>query len=114
MPTAEARIETTHAQRYVAQLCDHLGHMRHGTTTAQHPNQGGLHERPAVQQVEHGDRYGEFVFDWGTCKLLALDDALLIRADASNDEDLTRAQAMIGHRIGLKRPRVDCSNEGRS
>ena len=99
MPTAEANIQTTRAERYLAQLCDHLGHMRHSSIMAHHPDQGGPLDRPAVQQVEHEGRYGEIVFDWGTCKLTALDDALLIRVDAAGDEDLRRAQAMIGHRI---------------
>jgi hypothetical protein len=99
MPTAEARIDTTRARRYLAQLSDHLGRMRRAGITSRHGQQAGPHERPAVHQAEHGDRYGEFVFDWGTCKLLALDDALIIRADAADEEDLKRAQAMIGHRI---------------
>lgn len=99
MATAEARIETTRAQRYLAQLSDHLGHMGRGGITPRHGQQGGVHEQPAVHRAEHGDRYGEFVFDWGTCKLLALDDALIIRADAADEEDLKHAQAMIGYRI---------------
>jgi hypothetical protein len=96
MPTAEARIETTRPQRYLAQLRDHLGI---GGITARHGHPGGLHDRPALQHAEHGDRYSEFVFDWGTCKVQALDDALLIRAEAADEEALERAQAMIAHRI---------------
>jgi hypothetical protein len=99
MPTAEARIETTRAERYLAQLRDHLGHMSRGGITPRDGHQAGLHERPDVQEAEHGDRHGEFVFEWGTCKLLALDDALLIRVEAADEKDLKRAQAMIGHRI---------------
>ena len=99
MPTAEARIETTRAERYLAQLRDHLGHMGGGTFAAHQPHQGDVHERPGVQQAEHGDRYGEFVFDWGTCTIRALDDALLIHAEAALGDDLKRAQTMIAHRI---------------
>ena len=98
MPIAEARIPTTRAERYLAQLCDHLGHMRHGPNAAR-PHRVGRHGTAAVQQVEHGDRYGQIVFDWGTCTLQALDDALIVRADAATDNDLKRAQAMIGHRV---------------
>jgi hypothetical protein len=35
----------------------------------------------------------------GTCRLLARDDALLVRAEAADDDALARAQAIIGHRI---------------
>lgn len=99
MPTAEARIETTRAQRYLAQLSDHLRHMGTGGITARHGQHAGGHNQPTVQHAEHADRYGEFVFDWGTCKIQALDDALIIRAEAADAENLARAQSMIGHRV---------------
>jgi hypothetical protein len=81
MPTAEARIDTSRAERYLTQLCDHLAHLRHGSITAR------------------TGRRGEVVFSWGTCTILALDDALLVRAEASDAEDLVRAQALLAHRI---------------
>jgi uncharacterized protein len=98
MPTAQARIPTTQSQRYLTQLCDHLGHMRHGSTGDHHRQPSG-HGGPAVQRVEHDGPYGEIVFDWGTCTLQALDDALLIRADAADEAKLKAAQAMFAHRI---------------
>ena len=35
MPTAEARIPTPSAGRYLTQLCDHLGHLQHGVAVHQ-------------------------------------------------------------------------------
>jgi hypothetical protein len=98
MPTAQAGIDTDRADRYLAQLCNHLGNMRGGSITG-HLHPGSRHQQPAVQRVERTGRRGELVFDWGTCTLMALDDALIVTAQAADPDALERAQAMIGHRI---------------
>ena len=66
MPTAEARVETARAERYLAQLCDHLGHMRHGGHAAHH--RGGHGGPPDVQDVEHAGDRAVIVFDWGSAR----------------------------------------------
>jgi len=98
MPTAEARVETARAERYLAQLCDHLGHMRHGGL-ATHHHATGHGGPPDVQRVEHAGDRAVIVFNWGQCTLHASANALIIRAEATDDAALTRAQALIGRRI---------------
>jgi hypothetical protein len=87
MPTAEARIETARADRYFAQLCDHLGQMRHGGLTAHH--RSGHGGPPDVQRVEQAGDSAVIVFDWGQCTLHASANALTVRAEATGDAALT-------------------------
>jgi hypothetical protein len=95
--TATGRAETTRADRYLAQLCDHLEHMRHGAGPDHQPSgHGGA---PDVQLVERMQDGGVIVFDWGTCTLRASPDALAVQIEAADNAALTRAQALIGHRI---------------
>lgn len=98
MPTAEARIDTPRAERYIAQLCDHLGHMGHGRFPA-HRRAGDHAGLPNVLQVERDDTRAAIVFDWGRCTLTATSDALTLHAEADDEAALTRGQALIGRRI---------------
>ena len=107
MPTAEAHIDTAHADRYLTQLCDHLERLRRGAIPARpHPGgPSGDHDPdshnapPGAQHVQRAGRRGEIVFDWGRCILIASDDALIVQAEAGDEAALTRAKALIGHRI---------------
>jgi hypothetical protein len=53
---------------------------------------------PGRQRDERSGSEGELVFDWGRCALLALDDTVVVRADAADEDALIRAQSLIGHR----------------
>jgi hypothetical protein len=66
---ANGRAETTRADRYLGQLCDHLDHLRHGDRRDHQP--GGHGGPPDVQRVQRTENGGVIVFDWGTCTLRA-------------------------------------------
>lgn len=106
MPTAEARLATDRASRYLAQLCRHLGQMNRMA----HQLPGG-HGRmmPAVQHVDYTDTHGTVRFADGQWILDATADALKLRVDADDEEALRRLQEgiaarieKIGRRDGLK------------
>jgi hypothetical protein len=103
MPTAEARVATGQAARYLAQLCGHLDaiHNRH---RARHSGS----DTPQIRTVSETDNTGLLEFDRGTCTLEATSDALILSVDAINPESLkqittalTHRLEAIGHREGL-------------
>ena len=100
MHRAEARIATQDAARYLAQLC------RHTSKMGQHMSNGHLSrsrhggEAPApVQHVDWSDTTGVIRFGEGQCTLQAVDNALLLRVEASTDIALRRLQDGIAHRL---------------
>ncbi|MDT3446190.1 MULTISPECIES: DUF2218 domain-containing protein [unclassified Pseudofrankia] len=104
MPTADARIATDRAPRYLTQLCGHLDaiHNRH---QARHSG----HDMPRIQTVTQTGNIGLLEFDRGTCRLEATDNALVLSADAADTESLeqikmalTRRLETIGGREGLR------------
>ncbi|GGU87329.1 hypothetical protein GCM10010211_61980 [Streptomyces albospinus] len=98
MPTAEARIATDRASRYLVQLCGHLntmGGMRHHNPG--HPGEG--HTPPTVEHVDWSDTYGTARFSTGLCTLLATAEALTLRVDTDDEATLQRLQRGISHRI---------------
>jgi hypothetical protein len=95
--TANGRADTTRADRYLGQLCDHLDHMRRTASPDHQP--GGRAGAPDVRRVERTESSGVIVFDWGTCTLRASADRLTVQVEAVDDAALTRAQTLIGHRI---------------
>lgn len=79
MPIAEARVHTDRSSRYLVQLCRHAGKMgRHGRV-----------------DVQWSDTRGTLTIDGDTCTLLALPDALLLRAEAADEPGLARIQELI-------------------
>ena len=99
MLTVEGQVETNRGARYLAQLCDHLDHMRRGTRDRHRGGHGGHGGRPEVRSVERADDHAEIEFDWGRLELNATTDALAVRASAEDEEALARGQALIGRRI---------------
>lgn len=110
MPTAEARLATDRASRYLVQLCSHLdrmdrmdhrphgGHGGHGG----HGRLGGHAQDPAVPAVEHvdcTDTHGTVRFADGRWTLHATADTLTLRVDADDEEALTRLRDRISERI---------------
>jgi hypothetical protein len=67
MPASLARIATPRAGRYLAQLCDHLGHLPH---TPRHHGPGSGHNGPPdVLNIQLADDQAVITFAWGTCTL---------------------------------------------
>lgn len=98
MPTVEAHVPTPRADRYLNQLCDHLGHISDGSDRSKHAgrtgeygkgghgsqrghdNRTGQHESDAqqrhdgpalIRRVDHSGSQATIEFDWGTCDLAA-------------------------------------------
>lgn len=96
MPTAEARVETDRASRYLDQLCRHIQQMGH------HPHYrpgGGAHRPPQVHGVEWSDTQGSVRLSLGLWTLQATPDALMVRIEADSEEDLQRMRDLITGRI---------------
>jgi hypothetical protein len=104
MPTAEARVATDRADRYLAQLCGHLSRMsgmRHRPPTRHadgQPHDDG-HRPPQVEHVDHSDTYGSIRFAGGLCTLHATSDALALHIDADDEDTLLRLQNGITGRL---------------
>ncbi|MER6357217.1 DUF2218 domain-containing protein [Streptomyces sp. NPDC001634] len=107
MPTAEARIATDRASRYLVQLCRHadmMVRMRHRP-----PARHGGRQMPDVRHVEWSDTHGTVRFAEGQWTLDASSDALTVHVEADDEETLQRLQngitgriEKIGRRDGLK------------
>ena len=98
MPVIEGRVDTPRADRYLAQLCEHLDHLAHRTTPPTRPD-GDHHGALPVTRATRDGRRGEIVLSDATCSLLATDEALLLRIEGSDEPALHRARQRITHRI---------------
>lgn len=106
MPSAEARIATDRASRYLVQLCRHtdtMRRMRHRPPAAH-----GGRQMPEVRHVEWSDTHGTVRFAEGQWILDAASDALTLYVEADDREALQRLQngittrlEKIGRRDGL-------------
>ena len=97
MPAAEARIPTDRAERYLEQLCSHLGAMAH----MRHMPAGG-HGGAAVPRVEHIERtetHAVIGFAEGSWNLQASPDALTLRVEAEDAAALEKLKTAIAARI---------------
>ncbi|MBR7836598.1 DUF2218 domain-containing protein [Actinospica durhamensis] len=97
MPTADARITTDRAERYLEQLCSHLGamgHMRHVPASGH----GGA-EVARVEHVEKSATGAVIRFAEGCWVLDATPDALILRVEAEDPATLERLKASIAARI---------------
>jgi hypothetical protein len=103
MPTAEARIPTTRASRYIDQLCGHLSQMsrmRHHTPAGHRtPTGHGGRMPPPVQHVDRSDTSGTIRFSSGRCTLQAASDMLVLRVDADDEDALRQLQDGITRRL---------------
>jgi hypothetical protein len=97
MPTAESRVTTDRASRYLVQIRDHLDELRH---RAEHAHADDETTRPPkVQAIDGTDLHAVIVFPFGECTLDASDEALTIRLTATDDGTLHRMQSMLAERI---------------
>jgi cytochrome P450 len=98
MPVSQAHVPTTRARRYLAQLGSHsrqLGQLaRH---QAHRPGEGGA--APAARPTAWSEASGIIDFGWGRCTLDATDEALTLRAEADDPEQLRRIQDGIARRV---------------
>ncbi|WP_037577387.1 DUF2218 domain-containing protein [Phaeacidiphilus oryzae] len=126
MPSAQARVATTRADRYLRQLCEHAGRMGHpsghlgallGHASGEaHRTPGRLRgaampkvlraESPAAGADDTPE--GLIEFDSGRCRLRAEPDLLLLTVDAGDASQLARITdalaarlERIGRRAGL-------------
>jgi hypothetical protein len=96
VPTAQARIPTDRAGRYLVQLCQHLnqisGHSRHGgAADARRP--------PQIRHVEWSDSHGVIEFAFGQCTLDATGDTLTITLAAGDTNELREMQQTLAARL---------------
>lgn len=96
MPTAETKIGTARASRYLVQLCEHLNQLSTG------------HRDPGVRQVEWTQTHGVVSLAMGSCELRADDDGLALKLVADDGatlehlkEELAARIETIGRRDGL-------------
>jgi hypothetical protein len=96
MPASVARVTTPQAGRYLAQLCDHLGHL---PSASRHARPGSGHNGPPqVLNIERSEDQAVITFAWGICTLQAA-AALVVRAEANDDAALGQAETLLAHRI---------------
>jgi hypothetical protein len=98
MLTAEALVETEHPSRYLVQLCRHLSemgqHLRHRPRT-----RDGGHAPPEVRHVECSETHGIVRLSWGQWTMQASADALTLRVEAADEENLRRIQDLVAGRL---------------
>jgi hypothetical protein len=98
MLTAEARIETERASRHLVQFCRHASQMRRHLGHGRRTHDAG-EASPEVRGVEWSDTDGTVTFGRGRCVLQATPEALTVRVEAGDDEDLRRLQALVAKRL---------------
>ena len=97
MPTADGRVTTPRAGRYLVQLCRHADRMRtHRHLRVHAPHETGS---PQVRHSEWTDDAGVLQLDRGRCTLHATHDALHVHVDAPDDETLLQVRALLTARI---------------
>ena len=128
MPTAEARVPTPRAERYLAQLVDHLGQLSHGPPDTSGPTSHGQDAQPGghggygdgardrkhshdgaadpahggppeVRHIEQSGSHARIEFDWGQLLLSTTAAELIVHVQAGDAEALARGQALIARRI---------------
>jgi hypothetical protein len=111
MLTAEARIDTERPSRYLVQLCQHAAKIggSHGHRRFSHAHGEAVGRSDVEVRPEWSETDGTLTFDsWGECTLQAEADALVLRIEAPDEENLRQIQDVlsadlerIGHREGL-------------
>jgi hypothetical protein len=98
MPAAEARVPTENASRYLSRLCRHAGKM--GGLRGHRPrSHAGGGAAPEIRHAESSDTSGTLIMNWGQCTLRVADGVLTLRAEASDQDSLTRITELIAARL---------------
>ena len=103
MPASQAYLPTDRARRYLAQLCNHGSQMSLRTLHARrghgHDGEGEGGGPPKPLRAEAFGTEGIIDFGWARCLLRATDDALVLRAEADDEQQLRRVQDAVAHRL---------------
>jgi hypothetical protein len=100
MPAVEAIIETTDPGRYLARLRRHASQMGQRLRHHQPWRHGrGEQEPPEVRQAEWSGTDGLVRLNWGQWTMQAVPGALRLRAEAADEADLQRIQALVTARL---------------
>jgi len=94
--TAQTRIPTERASRYLTQLCQHLNQI------SSHPrHRGPSHSGrpPQLRRVEYDDSHGLIEFASGTCTLRATSNELTIDLAAADTNHLRQLQQLLSLRL---------------
>ena len=83
MLTAEARVPTDRAARYLHQLCSHASRLRHAGPSAEATS----------------DTTGQITFGTARCELTAGPAALTLRVTADDEEQLRTLQERVAHTL---------------
>jgi hypothetical protein len=98
MLIAEARVETEQPSRYLVQLCRHFNQEAEGKP------------HPDVQaQIEWTDTHGVADFGFGRCTMQTDHGALMLRAEAPDDENLERVENLVAEHLERFGSRDDLS-----
>jgi cytochrome P450 len=96
MPTAEARIRTDRASRYLTQLCSHATQ----TNTLPHGQRHGERGATAMpRRAECSGTSGFIEFDRGRCTLRATGEELVLLAEADDQQRLRQMQDALTARV---------------
>jgi hypothetical protein len=98
MLTAEARVPTDRASRYLVQFCRHASHMGQPRGHRSRPHGGGG-APPEVRHVAWSDTLGTVRFGCGHCVLQATEDTLILSVDAADEDNLQRLLDGIARRL---------------
>jgi hypothetical protein len=101
MLTAEADVQTEHADKYLARLCGHAGKM--GAAGPRLGHRPRAHARggvpPEVRHVECSETEGAVSLNWGRWTMRASPGLLAVRAEAADEESLRRIQDLLAARL---------------
>jgi hypothetical protein len=102
MPTSQARVVTSRAGRYLAQLCQHSGQMstlarRHALPRGHGDGDGSA--APMPRHAEHSGADGIIDFGSGRCALHATGEDLVLSAEAGDQQQLRQIQEAITGRL---------------
>ncbi|MDT7578746.1 MAG: hypothetical protein QOK35_6, partial [Pseudonocardiales bacterium] len=101
MPAAHTTVTTTRPSRYLTQLCQHVDHLSRRAGHHLHRPQGDPEHTPpgTGAHVTWSDTAGVIDLGWARCTLTANGGALVLHAEAHDDADLHRLQALLGARL---------------
>lgn len=99
MLTAEAHVATEDASRYLVRLCQHAGKMSGRQRHRPRTHSGGGGAQPEMQRAEWSSTDGILVLNWGQCTLHAAPGTLTLRAEAADQDSLTRIQDLVAGRL---------------
>jgi hypothetical protein len=101
VPAAHATVATSRPSRYLTQLCRHVEQLSRHAHHRPHLQRGNPEHTPpgADARVTWSDTAGAIDLGWGRCTLTADDNALVLHAEAHDDADLQRLQALLSARL---------------